>query len=153
VAEIHYRGSNQPIQEVGTLGIYWASGPSEQPPSDLVIDARPEGASTPAGQKFFASVPIGAEMNILAFKPDVSPGLSSVEVSARKPDGTRQILLLLRDILEQWPTPYILKDPVTLSRGTELTVTAYSAASQPPGSVKVTASAFSGAPPPAATTR
>jgi hypothetical protein len=153
VAEIHYRGSTQPVQDVGTLGIYWASGPSEQFPSDLVIDARPAGASTSAGRKFFASVPIGADMNILAFKPEVSPGLSSVEVSARKPDGTREILLLLRDILEQWPTPYILKEPVALSRGTELAVTAYSTASQPPGSVKVTTSVFSGAALPAATTR
>jgi hypothetical protein len=150
VAEVHYRSTNEPVQDKGTLGIYWASGPAAQHPTDLVMEAKPDGTPSETRQKFSASVKVGADLNILAFKPEVMPGLESVELSARKPDGTKQVLLLLRDILPEWPTPYILKEPLTIPGGSELAVIAYyrnSAASQPPANVKLTASVFNAATP------
>lgn len=48
-----------------------------------------------------------------------------MEVAARSPDGGTRALLLLKDILQDWPTPYIFKQPVLLLKGTELVVTSY----------------------------
>jgi hypothetical protein len=59
-----------------------------------------------------------------------------VEVSARRPDGGTDVLLFAKNILQDWPTPYVFRDPVLLRRGTILSVTAYG------GPVKLTASRY-----------
>jgi hypothetical protein len=50
-------------------------------------------------------------------------GVKAIEVSARKPDGSTEVLLFAKDIPVDWPTPYVLKDPVRLPTGTVLSVT------------------------------
>jgi hypothetical protein len=89
-------------------------------------------------------------VNLLAFKPDVEAGVESVELRARKPDGTVQVLLLLQDVLPQWPTPYVLAAPVPLPRNTELLATVRynnSAAKASPAGFTVTVSLYdAGAP-------
>jgi hypothetical protein len=35
------------------------------------------------------------------------------------------VLLLVRDALPEWPTPYVFKNPVSLPEGTELALTGY----------------------------
>jgi hypothetical protein len=57
------------------------------------------------------------------------------------PDGGTQVLLFVKEPLQDFPTPYIFKEPVLLSKGTELTVTSYYANPDDkprPGGVKVT---------------
>jgi hypothetical protein len=105
--------------------VYFAPRPATHSPSDLVIEATRATASDASRQKFHGSVTLPASVNVLAFKPETEPALSSVEISARKPDGQVQVLLLVRDALPQWPTPYILKEPLRLPMNTELSVTAY----------------------------
>jgi hypothetical protein len=55
----------------------------------------------------------------------VAEGARSLEVRARKPDGTVSVLLLVRDVLDDWPTPYIFETPVRLPKATELSATSY----------------------------
>jgi hypothetical protein len=85
------------------------------------------------------------DTNVLAFKPDLPPGIQSIEVTARKPDGDVRVLLLVRDAMPEWPTPYILQDPVMLPKNTELAVTAYSVPTRAPApnGVKLTVSVAS----------
>lgn len=145
VAEIHYRSGSQPIEARSSVGLYFAAGPVAHSPMDVVVEAKREGASNPPSQKFRGSVTIPSAVNLLAFKPEIEAGVESVEVSARKPDGTVQVLLLLRDVLPEWPTPYILKEPVPLPNNAELTATFYynsAAATPPPAALKVTVSVY-----------
>ena len=46
-----------------------------------------------------------------AIQPEIVPGLSSLEVSARRPDGGTDVLLALTSPPSEWPTPYLLKTP------------------------------------------
>jgi hypothetical protein len=62
---------------------------------------------------------------LLALRPDVSPGIASVEVSVRRADGGSDVLLFAKDF-SSWLTPYIFAEPVALRKGTRLVVTAYS---------------------------
>jgi hypothetical protein len=51
------------------------------------------------------------------------------------------MLLYLKDPLPGWPTPYIFREPVALSKGTEIAVTSYYANPDHkprPGGVKLT---------------
>lgn len=127
VAEIHYRGAEQPVEERGTLGLYFLPGAAVSSPADIVVAARAEAPTANARRrKLSGSVTLQADVNVLAFRPELQPGLQSIEVSARKPDGTVQILLLVRDVLAEWPTPYVLAEPLRLAKDTQLTVVAYS---------------------------
>lgn len=122
VAEIHYQGIAERVSEQGTVGLFFA----DEAPTDLVSDIVLDGKTTQ----------LTADTSILALRPEIQPGVTSIEVSARKPDGSTEILLFAKDIPIDWPTPYILKEPVALPRGTVLSATAHGA------SARVTVSAF-----------
>ena len=57
--------------------------------------------------------------------PEVSPGTSSLELTAVLPDGSVRPVLWLRDIRLDWPSSYVYLDPVPLPRGTRLVMTTY----------------------------
>jgi hypothetical protein len=120
-AEIHYRGVKEPVVDRGRLGLFFAEQPSPDLVSDIALDSKTR---------------LAAGTNVIALRPEIKAGVKSIEVSARKPDGGTEILLFAKDIPVDWPTPYILKEPVSLPRGTVLAVTSY------PAGVRVTASTY-----------
>jgi len=141
VVEIHYRSAAAPVQDRGALGLYFADAPPANRASDLVLQATGEVPANATAQKFRAAATLPADTYAVALRPDVLPGAHALEVAARSPDGGTQVLLFLNDILPDWPTPYIFKEPVLLSKGTELAVTGYYANpgdTPKPGGVKVT---------------
>jgi hypothetical protein len=121
VAEIAYRSAGERVVDRGTLGLSFDPDASSKSVSDLIIDAT--GAMRLRGE-----ATLGADTTLLALRPDVVPGISSIEVSARRPDGGTEVLLFAKDPSTDWPTPYIFAEPVTLRRGTTLAVTAYGSA-------------------------
>ena len=50
---------------------------------------------------------------------------ASIEVSARRPDGTIEVLLWIPEALAEWPAPYIFQDPVRLPAGSVVTLKAH----------------------------
>jgi hypothetical protein len=144
VAEIHFRGAKERVVEHGTLGLYFADRP-QNTVSDLVLEAKGEVSPRVTGQKLRAEVRLTADTSALALRPEIMGGLTSLEVSARKPDGGTEILLFAKDVSIEWPTPYIFKEPVRLPRGTVLSVTAYytnPAATPQPGWIRLTISRY-----------
>ena len=94
-----------------------------------------------------ATATLTADTYVMALRPDFVAGAQSLEVVAKLADGRQQSLLLVRDIIPEWPTPYILKQPVLLPRNAELTLTAYYAntdAAPQPASVKLTVIRYEG---------
>jgi Cu/Ag efflux protein CusF len=135
--EIHYYGATQPLTAHGSLGLYFA-----QQPSTRVL----------ADQTLAATTELQADTNLLALQPQLRAGVQSIEVSARKPDGATQILLFARDLPLQWPTPYVFRTPVALSKGTRLSVIEHDATNLPlpAADLTVTVSGYQGAPLPSA---
>jgi len=131
-AELHYYGATRPLTEHGSLGLYFSPRPSARPLAQQVLTAQP--------------LDLQEDTNILALEPQLHAGVQSIEVAARKPDGTTQVLLYVRDIPLEWPTPYVLRRPVSLSKGTRLSVVEHYAANAPPpvGGVAVTLSSYQG---------
>jgi hypothetical protein len=132
IAEIYYRSAKERVVERGTVGLFFAEKPAPSTLSDLVLDAK----ATNRADRFRAEVTLPADTHAAALRIEPAPGVKSVEISERRADGTTQVLLFAKDIPADWPTPYILKDPVLLRRGSVLSVTAYS------GTVKATISRF-----------
>src|SRR5262245_60122993 len=124
VAEMHYRGTSERVVDRGTLGVFFAGLGPAVPASDLVLEAKGVVPAGAALHRFKATRRVPSATYVLALRPEVDPGITSIEVSARRPDGGTEILLFAKDIPLDWPTPYILKDPVLLPGGTQLSVTA-----------------------------
>jgi hypothetical protein len=117
VAEIHYQPAKARVVDRGKVGLFFDAEASRAV-SDLVLTA--------AGTKRLqGETTLAADTTLLAMQPDVWPGIASVEVSTRRPDGGADVLLFARDF-SPWLTPYIFAEPVSLRKGTKLVVTAYS---------------------------
>ena len=145
VAEIHYRGAKESVVDQGRLGLFFADRPITNSVSDLVLDAKGEVPPGTTSQRFRAQTRLVASISALALRPETLAGVQSIEVSARRPDGGTQVLLFAKDLPIDWPTPYIFKEPVRLTAGTVLTVTAYyanSSSAPQPGGIRLTVSRY-----------
>jgi hypothetical protein len=116
VVELHYGPGAEPVRNIGTVGLFRSAAASAAP-TDLVLTARkvPGRARLRRGAMRLAS-----DTTIWALAPETPAGTQSLELSARRPDGSTQVLLLVERPFADWPTPYMLKSPVRLTRGTEL---------------------------------
>jgi len=124
-SEIQYHSANQPVTDQGTLGLSFAKEPAAHIISDLVLESKGELLPGTAEQRFRAATRLTANTLAIALRPEFYPGIQSLEVSARKPDGTTEVMLFLKDIRLDWPTPYLFKVPVALPKGTDLFTAAY----------------------------
>ena len=157
VAEIHYLGASERVVERGTLGLFFADtppspgfgeprrrvksgvGPAPHAASDLVLEAK----GNPGQRTLHAQTRLAADTYALALRPELTTGVTSIEVSARKPNGGTEILLFAKDLPIDWPTPYIFTEPVFLPRGTRLSVIAsYADAAPQPGEMRLTVSRY-----------
>ena len=134
VADIQYYGTQDAVIDEGSLGLYFSDSPSPRALFDVVLQP-------------MTTQKLDADTNLMAFEPQLAPGLQSIEVAAKTPDGTRQVLLFAKDLPLQWPTPYVFSTPVALTKGTELSVIEHYAsdAPRPARATAVTFSAYAGA--------
>jgi hypothetical protein len=117
VAEIHYQPSKERVVDRGRVGLFFDPEASRTV-SDLVVTAT-------GTKRLQGEVTLAADTTFVAMRPDVWPGITSVEVSARRADGGADVLLFARDF-SPWLTPYVFAEPVLLKKGTKIVVTAYS---------------------------
>jgi hypothetical protein len=128
VVDVQYRGTSNAQVDRGTLGVFFSDAPRSKAATDLVLDAVPrEGTRVLTGR-----ARLSGDTFVWAIQPEVVPGLSTIEVSARRPDGGTDVLLALTEPSIEWPTPYLLKTPRRLARGTVVSVVAHASASLPP---------------------
>jgi mono/diheme cytochrome c family protein len=144
-AEVHYHRTGERVVDRGRIGLFFGARASAAPVSDFVVAARKETgvAARNGSRRFQAETVLAADTALLALRPDVVPGLASIEVVARRADGTTDVLLFAKDIPFEWPTPYIFRDPVRLRRGTKVAVTAYTKdGAVVPDGVRITVSGY-----------
>ena len=145
VAEIRYGTSDERVIDAPRLGLFWSGGAGVAEPADLVLEARGETPPDAGAVRFAAEVRIEEALHALALFPEFEPGVESLEVSVRKPDGGTEVLLFAQDIPEGWPTPYIFAVPVAIESGSALRAIAYHSnetARARPGGVRLTVSAY-----------
>ena len=125
--EIGYRG-NQDGDFPGSadLGLYF----SEQKPAQTVssIELAPPAVNVAAGktgERVRAETTIKSATTAAVLWPKLGVGAKTFEVTAIRPDGTVEPMLWLNNYRAEWPTSYMLKEPVALPAGTRLLMTAF----------------------------
>jgi hypothetical protein len=140
VAEVHYRSADRTVVDQGTLGVFFSERRASAVSSDLVLEAK---AVSPGMLR--ATTTLTRDTRVWTLRPDLISDVASIEVSARTPDGATQILLLVKNPATEWPTPYIMKTPRLLRRGTAVSVFAQRRAAGgdvPPATLRVTMSRY-----------
>jgi len=118
VAQIRYHQTDVAVVDRGKIGLFFDAQPGSTLVSDLVIEAT-------GTKRLHGEATLAADTTLLAVRPDVKTGVTSVEMSARTPDGGTAVLLFAKDFDAGWATPYIFAEPIVLRRGTTLAITAY----------------------------
>ena len=124
VARLYYEPGNAPLPNAGSLGLSLAPSSASRCPADVQLTT---GAAATVGTRtrMQGATTLRDETTVLALVPELDPGVRSLEVRATLPDGSFQALLLLNEVLHDWPTPYVLAVPAKLPAGTEVSVIGY----------------------------
>lgn len=123
---IHYQKSSTPIVDQSEVGLYLAKDRSTRSVRTVALDA-PDTA-IPAGADQFrvkAYYTLSAAAAAVAIRPLLFPFARSIEVTAHRPDGGREVLIWARDYRYDWQPEYSFKQPVSLPKGTRVEVIAY----------------------------
>lgn len=131
-AEIHYRGATTQVVDQATLHLFFADPGKVAAVTDLTLISKPAAISGPGARKFRSEIRLTADTDVLALRPETIPGVDSIEVSSRRPDGGTDALLFAKDLAVDWPAPFIFKQPVVLRKGAVLSVTLYINPKVPP---------------------
>jgi hypothetical protein len=147
VARLYYEPGTAPLPNAGSLGLTLAPSSANQCPADVRLTS---GAPATVGgrTRIQGATTLRVETTVLALVPELDPVVRSLEVRAKLPDGSFQALLMLNEILHDWPTPYVLAAPAKLPAGTEVSVIGYGegddrARPVPPAAVALRLSAVS----------
>jgi hypothetical protein len=136
VAEFYYARGEERLVDQGSLGLFLADQQANAPVDDLTMEAR-----MAAPRKFHAETRLTRDSDVLALRPEIVEGLTSIEVSVRKPDGGTEVLLFAKDFNLDWPAPYVFKEPVRIAKSAVLSLTAHFNSTAPlPASLHLTVS-------------
>jgi hypothetical protein len=124
-AEIYYRGVSERVVDQGALRLFFEDSTKTASVTDMTLSAKQVVVDATASRKFRTEVRLTADMDVLALRPEILPGVDSIEVSSRRPDGGTDILLYAKDLAIDWPAPFLFKESVVLRKGAILTMTAY----------------------------
>lgn len=101
------------------MGLYLAKNP-ERAIADIVL--KPSRTLRPGhvrGEHALASA-----RTLFAVRVEMGRGGRSIELKAKRPDGSFEPLLWIRDLRQDWQTPYVFRQPVALPQGSVILATA-----------------------------
>lgn len=127
--EVGYKGNVEAgeVPGSGDLGLYFYEKAPSQPAQSIEIASAAAVNVAPAktGERVRAQTTIKAATTVASIWPRPGQGARSVEVTAIRPDGVVDPMLWVNNYRADWPSAYILKEPVSLPAGTRLVMTAY----------------------------
>ena len=125
--EIGYRGNPEgEFSGAGEVGLYFLEKAPAQTATAIELAAPVSSvAGGKTGERVRREMTIKTAANASALWPKLGPGATSLEITALRPDGTVEPMLWLNNYRTEWPTSYLLKEPIALPAGTRLVMTAY----------------------------
>ncbi len=133
--DVLYSGTTDTVTDTPRLGLYVvSSAPAGAVSTSVLRPAGFAGPGTPGG-RVAAELRIPAGRALVSIRPEMQQGGRSIELKLVRPDGSREVLLWVKNFRQDWQTPYVFQKPVALPAGSLLQATAYFDAS-PPTSAK-----------------
>lgn len=124
--KIHYRGSGEVVNDVSTVGLYFAKTPPRKPLQEIAITNAD--AMIPVAAEHYplkVSFTTQNDAEAIAIRPRVNPLVVSLQATAYRPDGSEEVLIWTRGYQFDWEPTYYFRQPVALPKGTRVEVIAY----------------------------
>jgi hypothetical protein len=127
--DVLYAGAEQPASDTPRLGLYLAP----PPPGSIVSTSllRPATSGKPASGRVVAELKLADARSLVSIRPEMRPGARSLEIKLFRPDGSSDVLLWIKQVRQDWQTPFVFKKPLTLPAGSRLQAIAYFDAADP----------------------
>ena len=105
--ELHYRGADAEVTDESAIEVYYApkASPPVPPIDELSVDGR-------------ASTSLPRDATLWAIVPSAGAAARSLELKARRPDGSTEVLLWIPQAHPEWPQALVLDAPLALPAGT-----------------------------------
>ncbi|MGH9258252.1 MAG: heavy metal-binding domain-containing protein [Vicinamibacterales bacterium] len=124
--DVLYRGIDERVVDTPRLALYVAAERPLRRASTALLRAsapRPvssRGGSSEAGLRLTGRLALPTATTLFALRPQVQDGGTSLEVTAVRPDGSRDVLLRVRRFRSEWQAPFVFRQPVALPAGSVL---------------------------------
>jgi hypothetical protein len=132
--DVWYQPVSDLVVDRPRLGLYFtARRPAREMATTVLkplqVPALPAGAFAPAAGAFVprltAVMVVPRDTSIVEMRPEMSPGGRSIEVKAKRPDGSSQVLLWIRKFRQEWQTSYVFRQPLRLPKGSVVQAVAH----------------------------
>lgn len=125
VLQVHYSKVAGEVQtDRSSVGLIFATKPpTKVSNTEMVFNAYFKVAPGEAGHSVSACWTTDRDMQITSLMPHMHMRGAAMEVKAVFPDGRKEILLNVPKYDFSWQTSYLLKEPVTVPKGTTIFVT------------------------------
>ena len=120
--DVMYAGASQPVADKPQLALYYAP---DAPPAAVMTTTVRGVADAKTPERFVADFKTTDARALISMRPELPAGTRSFEIKLIRPDGSRDVLLWMKDAHQLWPTPYMFKKPVSVPAGSVLQAVAY----------------------------
>ena len=125
VLQVHYHTDGHAADDVTLIGLYFAKKPAQKRLRVLPIGVPP--LDIPAGKSDYTvsrTVKMPMNARVLWVAPQISLLGKRIEMTATLSDGKKIPLIKISDWDFRWQGAYTFREPLTLPKGTSITVTA-----------------------------
>ena len=116
----------EPVTDTPQLGLYFSAAAPKYTLKTTALASSPvAGVKTGNATRATASTVLPTDTALFEMRPELPAGGRSIEVKAKLPDGSSEVLLWISRFDPQWQGSYLLRHPTALPKGTTLQAIAY----------------------------
>jgi hypothetical protein len=119
-ADLLYQPASTNLVERPQIGLYFAQETGARPLRNIVMRSGSAETRSPTLRRVKAEMVVPDDVSLFELLPEMSPGAKSLELRAKKPDGSFHVLLWIKQFRQGWQTSYVFPQPFMMSKGTVL---------------------------------
>lgn len=108
------------MSDASEVALFFGPGSGQRALESVALEAPPARSKRGGGSSTDATVTLPRDAAVWALRPEGLAGNQSLEVKARRPDGSVQVLLWIPPGHAAWPTALVLSEPAHQPAGTVL---------------------------------
>jgi Heavy metal binding domain len=130
--DVLYRGLSETVVDTPRLALYVAREPTARRASTAILrgsalqPVSSRSAPSKPESRLSGRIALPAATTLFALRPQLPESARSFEVTAIRPDGSREALLRVRRVRFEWQSPFVFREPISLPAGSALEATAHS---------------------------
>jgi hypothetical protein len=123
--EVLYQAAPENTTDKPSVGLYFAEPDAVRPVRQITFAAPMVEKRGTSQHRVKLEAALTADTNLIELWPQMTPGARSLELKVKRPDGSIDVLLWVRQFRRGWATSFAFAQPLVLPKGSMLQATAY----------------------------